>query len=93
MNNVPVVVTDRAVQYPTRFKLTDADTGRVLGVFDLAREPGSIAEDGSVIGKKLLEDIERAMMEYADTVGEEVKRFGKVHRTTTFQKIMTGGLR
>ena len=90
MVDVPVVVTDRAVQYPTRFKLTDADTGRVLGVFDLAREPGSIAEDGSVIGKKLLEDIERAMMAYADAVGEAVKRYEKQYRPTTFEKLMTG---
>lgn len=41
--------TDRIVEHPGRYTLTNADTGTVLGTFDLVRAEGEIYEPGTLL--------------------------------------------
>ena len=41
--------TDRIVEYPGRYTLTDVDTGTVLGTFDLVRAEGEVYTDGTLL--------------------------------------------
>ena len=47
-------IKDRLVQYPNRYKLTDADTGEELGTYDFTEEPGTVAQEGTVVDAELL---------------------------------------
>lgn len=40
---------DRVVEYPGRYTLTDADTGIVLGTFDIVRAEGEVYTDGTLL--------------------------------------------
>lgn len=50
-------VVDRVVQYPNRYKLTNAETNEVLGVFDFIPEMGTIQVVGTPINKELFDSI------------------------------------
>ena len=50
-------IKDRLVQYPNRYKLTDADTGEELGTYDFTEEPGTVAQEGTVIDAELLSSL------------------------------------
>lgn len=40
---------DRIVEHPGRYTLTNADTGTVLGTFDLVRAEGEVTEPGTLL--------------------------------------------
>jgi hypothetical protein len=50
-------VIDRVVQYPNRWKITNVDTGEVLGTFDFVPEVGTITQVGTKINKELFDSI------------------------------------
>lgn len=50
-------VKDRIVQYANRYKLTNADTGEVLGTFDFDEVTGTVTEAGTEINKALFDSI------------------------------------
>lgn len=50
-------IKDRLVQYPNRYKLTDADTGEELGTYDFTEEPGTVAQEGTVVDAELLSSL------------------------------------
>lgn len=56
--------TDRIVEYPGRYTLTNADTGTVLGTFDLARAEGEIYDPGTLLNANNL----NAQTQLDDTV-------------------------
>lgn len=51
-------VVDRIVQYPNRYKLTDAETGQELGTYDFTEVPGTVQQVGTEINKELFDSIE-----------------------------------
>lgn len=50
-------VVDRIVQYPNRYKLTNAETGEVLGTFDFEEVTGTVQQVGTEIDKELFDSI------------------------------------
>ena len=50
-------IKDRLVQYPNRYKLTDAETGEELGTYDFTEEPGTVAQEGTVVDAELLSSL------------------------------------
>lgn len=50
-------IKDRLVQYPNRYKLTDAETGEELGTYDFTEEPGTVAQEGTVVNAELLSSL------------------------------------
>ena len=50
-------VQDRVVQFSNRYKLTNAETGEVLGTFDFEEVTGTIQQVGTVIDKELFDSI------------------------------------
>ena len=50
-------VQDRVVQFSNRYKLTDADTGEVLGTFDFDEVTGTVTAEGTEINKALFDSI------------------------------------
>lgn len=52
-------VVDRIVQYPNRYKLTDAETGQELGTYDFTEEPGTVQQVGTEINAELFNSIEQ----------------------------------
>ena len=50
-------VRDRIVQYANRYKLTNADTGEVLGTFDFDEVTGTVTAEGTPINKALFDSI------------------------------------
>lgn len=50
-------VIDRLVQYANRYKLTNAETGEVLGVFDFEEVTGTVQQVGTEINKELFDSI------------------------------------
>lgn len=50
-------IKDRLVQYPNRYKLTDAGTGEELGTYDFTEEPGTVEQEGTVVDAELLSSI------------------------------------
>lgn len=56
-------VTDRVVQYANRYALTNADTGEVLGVFELDAVTGSVVSEGTVVDAELFDRFNRAFLE------------------------------
>jgi hypothetical protein len=52
-------VIDRVVQYPNRWKITNVDTGEVLGTFDFVPEVGTITQVGTKINKELFDSIKK----------------------------------
>jgi len=41
--------TDRIVDYPGRFVLTDADSGTTLGTYDMTRDEGTVYQAGTLL--------------------------------------------
>ena len=62
-------VVDRIVQYPNRYKLTNAETGEVLGTFDFEEVTGTVQQVGTEIDKELFDSI-------ADDLAARVKLSG-----------------
>lgn len=52
------VVVDRVVQYANRYKLTNAETGEVLGTYDFEEVTGTVQEEGTEINKELFDSIQ-----------------------------------
>lgn len=52
-----IAVVDRLVQYPNRYKLTNAETGEELGTFDFEEETGTVQQVGTEINKALFDSI------------------------------------
>ena len=52
-----IAVVDRLVQYPNRYKLTNAETGEVLGTFDFDEVTGTVQQVGTEINKALFDSI------------------------------------
>lgn len=50
-------VLDRIVQYPNRYKLVNAETQEVLGIFDFTEVPGTVQQDGTVLNAELFNEI------------------------------------
>lgn len=50
-------VVDRLVQYANRYKLTNVETGQVLGTFDFDAVTGTIHQEGTEINSELFESI------------------------------------
>lgn len=50
-------VTDRIVQYANRYKLTNVETGEILGTFDFDEVTGTVQQVGTEIDKELFDSI------------------------------------
>ena len=50
-------VEDRLVEFPNRYKLTNAETNEVLGIFDFEESPGNIENAGTEINAELFDSI------------------------------------
>lgn len=50
-------VEDRLVEFPNRYKLTNAETNEVLGIFDFEESPGDIENAGTEINAELFDSI------------------------------------
>lgn len=50
-------VVDRIVQYANRYKLTNVETGEVLGTFDFEEVTGTVQQVGTEIDKELFDSI------------------------------------
>ena len=50
-------VQDRVVQFSNRYKLTNAETGEVLGTFDFDEVTGTVQQVGTMIDKELFDSI------------------------------------
>ena len=62
-------VVDRVVQYPNRYKLTNVETGAVLGTFDFDEVTGTVQQVGTEIDAELFQSI-------ADDLAARVKLSG-----------------
>lgn len=85
------VVVDRLVQYPNRYKLTNVDTGAVLGTFDFVEETGTVQQVGTEINKELFDSIADDLALKVNTQGGNasalVVDFPEI---TTVENITTG---
>ena len=57
------LVKDRNVQYPGRYQLVNVSNGQTLGTFDLTAAPGTVTEQGTIIGAAYLQPIEDGLQE------------------------------
>lgn len=62
------VVVDRIVQYANRYKLTNAETGEVLGTYDFEEVTGTVQEEGTEINKELFDSIQADLNNKLDKV-------------------------
>ena len=62
------VVVDRVVQYANRYKLTNAETGEVLGTYDFEEVTGAVQEEGTEINKELFDSIQADLNNKLDKV-------------------------
>ena len=66
-------VVDRVVQYANRYKLTNVDTGAVLGTFDFDEVTGTVQAVGTPIDKALFDSINADIInriKYTDKIVE-----------------------
>lgn len=61
-------VVDRIVQYANRYKLTNAETGEVLGTFDFDEVTGTVQQVGTEIDKELFDSIAADLAETASSI-------------------------
>ena len=61
-------VRDRIVQYANRYKLTNADTGEVLGTFDFDEVTGTVTAEGTPINKALFDSIAADLTANAEAI-------------------------
>ena len=77
-----IAVVDRLVQYPNRYKLTNSETGEVLGTFDVDEVAGTVKQVGTEINKALFDSIA------ADLAARVVSNGGELSKTiVTFPDI------
>ena len=77
-----IAVVDRLVQYPNRYKLTNSETGEVLGTFDFDEVAGTVQQVGTEINKELFDSIA------ADLAARVVSNGGELSKTiVTFPDI------
>lgn len=77
-----IAVVDRLVQYPNRYKLTNSETGEVLGTFDVDEVAGTVQQVGTEINKELFDSIA------ADLAARVVSNGGELSKTiVTFPDI------
>lgn len=77
-----IAVVDRLVQYPNRYKLTNSETGEVLGTFDVDEVAGTVQQVGTEINKALFDSIA------ADLAARVVSNGGELSKTiVTFPDI------
>lgn len=77
-----IAVVDRLVQYPNRYKLTNAETGEELGTFDFDEVAGTVQQVGTEINKALFDSIA------TDLAARVVSNGGELSRTiVTFPDI------
>lgn len=67
-------VQDRVVQFSNRYKLTDVDTGEVLGTFDFDEETGTVQQVGTEIDKELFDSIANDIAARVKLSGGELSR-------------------
>ena len=64
---------DRVVEHPGRFTLTNADTGEVLGTFDLTRAEGTITTEGTQLNAaNLNQEISGAITQVTESIGDSI---------------------
>jgi hypothetical protein len=64
---------DRVVEHPGRFTLTNADTGEVLGTFDLARAEGTVTAEGTQLNaSNLNQEIADAKTEVTESISDSI---------------------
>lgn len=66
-------VIDRIVQYANRYKLTNAETGQVLGTFDFDEVTGAIQQEGTEINAELFNSIAADIAARAAEIQAEAK--------------------
>ena len=69
-----IAVVDRLVQYPNRYKLTNAETGEVLGTFDFEEATGTVQQVGTEINKALFDSIATDLAARVKLSGGELSR-------------------
>lgn len=64
---------DRVVEHPGRFTLTNADTGEVLGTFDLTRAEGTVTTEGTQLNAaNLNQEIQDAVTQVTEDISDTV---------------------
>ena len=66
------IVTDRIVQYANRYKLTNVETGEILGTFDFDEVTGTVQQSGTAIDAELFDSIKNdflSIIQGTQTVG------------------------
>src|SRR5699024_1347646 len=66
-------VVDRIVQYANRYKLTNAETGEVLGTFDFDEVTGTVQQVGTEIDAELFNSIANDLAARVVTNGGDLK--------------------
>ena len=66
------IVTDRIVQYANRYKLTNVETGEVLGTFDFDEVTGTVQQVGTEIDKELFDSIANDLAARVKLLGGEL---------------------
>lgn len=85
------VVVDRLVQYANRYKLTDVNTGAVLGTFDFVEETGTVQQVGTEINAELFDSIADDLAQRVVTNGGNASALVvNFPDTTTVENITTG---
>ena len=67
-------VQDRVVQFSNRYKLTNAETGEVLGTFDFDEVTGTVQQVGTEINKALFDSIATDLAARVKLSGGELAR-------------------
>lgn len=67
-------VQDRVVQFSNRYKLTNAETGEVLGTFDFDEVTGTVQQVGTEINKTLFDSIATDLSARVVSNGGELSR-------------------
>lgn len=64
---------DRVVEHPGRFTLTNADTGEVLGTFDLTRAEGTVTTEGTQLNAtNLNQEIQDAVTQVTEDLSDTI---------------------
>lgn len=65
--------TNRVVEHPGRYQLVNADTGVVLGTFDLQRAEGTVTEEGTPLNAdNLNREFEAVVAEVTESITDAV---------------------
>jgi len=70
---ISMAFIDRVVEHPGRFTLTNADTGEVLGTFDLTRAEGTVTTEGTQLNAaNLNQEISGAITQATESIGDSI---------------------